>query len=787
MKIKLSRYIHSLSTKLSFCVLFVVTLVFVLGFVWNYVTSREAVSNEVVKRVRTALDGTVIKIDNVLNSVETAVNGMSWVVVENCKDPDKLYRITRMMLVDNPFICGCAVAFAPNHFKDKGLFFSPYSYRVGDSICSKQLGNETYDYHHDDWYQIPKLIGKPYWSEPYFDEGGADVMMTTYSCPLYDKDGNLFAVFTADVSLDWFAEQVNCIRPYENSYNIMISRGGTFLVHREKDVVLNQTFFISSMAMSDNRFKEVGHRMVRGESGVATFKRDGHEFYFVYAPIKTTNWSVAVSCLKSEAFAGVDSMRNSMFWIALTVLCIMAVLCYVIIFRLLAPLMQFAKMANGIAHGNFSAKLPRVKSKGEMRVLRDSFDYMQRSLVKYTEELKTTIANSERIESELRIARAIQMGMVPKIFPPYPDREDVDLYAMLVPAKEVGGDLYDFFIENEKLFFIIGDVSGKGIPASLVMAVTCRLFRTVASHASDPAEIVSSLNNSLSESNGSNMFCTFFLGILDLQSGELQYCNAGHNPPMVIAPDGVVKSLDVQPNIPLGVFRGFPYVTQKTQLDKGAVLFLYTDGVTEAESPTGELYSEKRLDEVLGHGACDAKGFIYNVKNSVDAYAAGAEQSDDITMLCLKYDVDSADETVFEKELHLTNDISEVAKLPLFVNELASEFDLSEEVVFNMNLVLEEAVTNVVMYSYPKGESGSVDLVAKCNGESVTFVLSDAGKPFDPTMVPETDVTLPAEERRIGGLGIFLIKQIMDTVEYRRNEGRNVLVMSKKLNNKINQ
>ena len=203
-----------------------------------------------------------------------------------------------------------------------------------------------------------------------------------------------------------------------------------------------------------------------------------------------------------------------MFWTALAVLLVMALLCYVIIYRLTAPLVQFAQSANDIAHGNFSVKLPRIKSRNEMRMLRDSFDYMQRSLIKYTEELKATVANKERIESELRIARGIQMGMIPKMVPPFPEREDIDLYAMLVPAKEVGGDLYDFFIEDEKLYFIVGDVSGKGIPASLVMAVTCRLFRTVASHVTDPSEIVSSLNNALSESNESNMFCTFFLGIL---------------------------------------------------------------------------------------------------------------------------------------------------------------------------------------------------------------------------------------------------------------------------------
>ena len=766
---------------MSFYILLVVALIFVAGFVWNYRSSRDFVSNEAVERVQASLDGAVMKIDNVLNTVETAVKNMSWVVADNIDDPESMYRLTRMMLVDNSFIIGSAVAFEPNYFEEKGHYFSPYSYRVGDSIYNKQLGREEYDYHYDDWYLIPKILGKPYWSEPYFDEGGADMMMTTYSFPLYDDEGKLFAIFTADVSLDWFTDQVNCISPYENSYNIMISRGGTFIVHSDKSVVLNETFFISSSAIGDSRFKEVGHKMQAGERGVATFERDGQEFYFVYAPIKTTGWSVAVLCLYSEVFAGVDSMRNNMFWIAAFVLVIMAVLCYVTIFRLTAPLAQFAQSANDIAHGNFSARLPRVKSRNEMRMLRDSFDYMQRSLIKYTEELKTTVANNERIESELRIAREIQLGMIPKIFPPFPERKDIDLYAMLVPAKEVGGDLYDFFIEDEKLYFIIGDVSGKGVPASLVMAVTCRLFRTVASHVSDPAEIVASLNNALAESNESNMFCTFFLGILDLQSGKLLYCNAGHNAPLLVAPGGIVTPLDVKPNLPLGVIGGFPYVPQETMLEKGTLLFLYTDGVTEAENPAKELYSDARLKEVLAAANSNVRSLVNDVKSSVDTYAAGTEQSDDITILCLRCNAEEDCMCEVEKELHLVNELSEIAKLPLLVGELASEFNFSEEQVFNFNLVLEEAVTNVVMYAYPEGKSGSIDLVAKCDGKSVMFVVSDSGKPFDPTLVPDADVTLPAEERRVGGLGIFLIRQIMDSVEYRRNGGMNVLVMSKKI------
>ena len=273
-----------------------------------------------------------------------------------------------------------------------------------------------------------------------------------------------------------------------------------------------------------------------------------------------------------------------------------------------------------------------------MKELHDSFEYLQRSLVQYIDELKSTTANKERIESELRIARGIQMGMIPKIFPPFPERDDLALAAKLVPAKEVGGDLYDFFIEDEKLYFIIGDVSGKGIPASLVMAVTCRLFRSVASHFDKPEEIITSLNDSLADGNESNMFCTAFLGVLDLKTGLLRYCNAGHNAPFVIGADGRVVPMNIIPNLPLGLFGGFPYEGQEIQLDKHMMLYMFTDGVNEAENNEKTQFGDIRLMSLLRRTASlEPSDIIDATFTEVTRHADGAEQSDDITIMCIKY------------------------------------------------------------------------------------------------------------------------------------------------------
>ena len=271
--------------------------------------------------------------------------------------------------------------------------------------------------------------------------------------------------------------------------------------------------------------------------------------------------------------------------------------------------------------------LPEVHSKDEIKDLHDSLVYMQQSLSGYVSEQRTTTASKERIESELSIAREIQMGMIPKIFPPYPEREDVDLHAILHPAKEVGGDLYDFFIDNDRLYFVIGDVSGKGVPASLFMAIARSLFRTLAQQATSPAEIMSKMNRSISENNEANMFVTLIIGILDLKTGSLRFCNAGHNPPIIIGADGNTTLLKAKIQLFVGVLEDMEYTDEEITLEKNTRLFLYTDGITEAENASKELYGEDRLLSTLAPlGTFDVRIIVDTVVRSVASHVQQAEE-----------------------------------------------------------------------------------------------------------------------------------------------------------------
>ena len=397
--------------------------------------------------------------------------------------------------------------------------------------------------------------------------------------------------------------------------------------------------------------------------------------------------------------------------------------------------------------------------------------------VKDQSKLESVRSKKDKMDNELRIARGIQMSMVPKQFPPFPERKDVDLSATIVPAREVGGDLYDFFIRNDKLYFCIGDVSGKGVPAALVMAVTRSLFRTVSAHEKSPQRIVSSINESMAEMNDSNMFVTFFCGVLNLYSGHMHFCNAGHNAPILLSES--VERLKVLPNLPLGVMPEMQYVEEDCYLPAGSSIFLYTDGITEAENSSREQFGERRTIETLDP-ALGVKENQERILAGIEDFVGTAERSDDLTMLIIQYlGADKSSET--RRNLVLRNDIQQIPLLAEFILAIAEERHLGKSLAMNLNLALEEAVTNVMLYAYPKDTEGEIDIEAVLKENSIVFNVSDSGKPFNPTEAPEVDTTKSLEDRQIGGLGIHLVRKIMDEVRYARKNGRNILTMIKNI------
>jgi len=304
-----------------------------------------------------------------------------------------------------------------------------------------------------------------------------------------------------------------------------------------------------------------------------------------------------------------------------------------------ARLRIMAKAAQSIGQGNLDVALPGVTGGDEVGQLAETFRYMQASLKEYIRRLMEATAARERIESELKIAREIQTSMLPRIFPPFPDRKEFDIFATMEPAKEVGGDFYDFFLINEsKLCFLMGDVSGKGVPAALFMMITKTLLKNAGLQDVPAHEILSKANDIVALDNNAAMFATVFCAVLDIKSGEVEWANAGHNPPLVYRKGAGFEFLDTGKSFVLGPMPNFKYTSQKIRLNPGDTFFLYTDGVTEAMNARQELFSEARLKESLNKlKDKSATDIIKALRNEIAAFAKGESQSDDITMLALKY------------------------------------------------------------------------------------------------------------------------------------------------------
>ena len=607
-------------------------------------------------------------------------------------------------------------------------------------------------------------------------------MVASYCDVIKDGQGRVIGAINTSLSLSWLSQTVSSLKPYPNSYSIMISRGGTYFVHPDTSKITRQTIFTHTFEQPDTALTRLGHAMQRGEDSMMHTTIGGVSSYVFYQPLGATGCSIAIVCPESDIFSGFDRLRRAVTSIVAVGLLLMLYFFIRIITRELNPLRRLAKEAETIASGQFDAKLPDFKRIDEIGQLTHSFGNMQQSLVRYIDELKETTSQKASIERDLRIASAIQKGMLPEKFPSKADCDDVQIYASLTPAKEVGGDLFDFYFRDEKLFFCIGDVSGKGVPAALVMAVTRAQFRTVSAHESMPERIITRLNDTMSEGNDSNMFVTLFVGVLDLPTGRLRYCNAGHDSPLLIGSG--IGMLPCDSNLPVGVMGDWKFTMQETQIDPGTSIFLYTDGLTEAENIKHDQFTEERILDVakesLATNNHNPHRLVENMTNAVKDFVNGAEQSDDLTMLAIQYTKQQLD-VRYQRSITLANDVQQVPQLAEFIDHVCEAMGFDELTTMQMNLAIEEAVVNVMNYAYPEGTTGSVNVEVQANDVRLKFVISDSGKHFDPTSVAEADTTLSAEDRSIGGLGIYLVRQLMDSVNYERIGGFNVLTLRKKL------
>lgn len=613
-------------------------------------------------------------VKSTLSNVRVAAINNVHEIEQNLGNSQEMYNIVERIVKQNDKIHGCGISFRDGYYPKEGRWFQPLAVKSkSGKIISFNLGSAENDYLNMSWFEEAMTSDEGFWSKPFF-ESNDSVPLIAFLIPIHDASGATVAVLGADLSLEWLREHLKKMdlstfkKLWENTtektkvtpdgkkeleatgtklindvYSFIITDDGTFVSHPDESRILNDNFFRYTQMTPDTLDDHVGHLMTMGLEGFFFADKDkneleieGEKCYLFYAPIEETQWSMGI--VVPSLLVKLNGIIFAGFLLVLIIIAVIVIftVCWFSIRRSTRPLVQLAASAGEVAKGHFDTPLPETKHNDEISLLRDSFMRMQTSLATYVEELKTTATQKAAMENELYIANSIQMAMLPTDFP---ERDEVSIYGMLTPAKAVGGDLFDVLLRDNRLYFCIGDVSGKGVPASLVMAVIRSLFHNISYHSDFPAVIMSGLNEAMTERNDTNMFVTIFVGVLDLDNGQLTYCNAGHDSPLLIGRQ--VRTLPCDSNIPIGVMPQVSFSQQQITIEPETTIFLFTDGLDEAEDSQHNQFGSERIYEVasrqVAEGHHQPKILIEAMTQTVHRFVGDAVQSDDLTMLAVEY------------------------------------------------------------------------------------------------------------------------------------------------------
>lgn len=728
---------NSLARRLTFNIMAVilVMLAIISGIV--YVSVRDYMLNEAQERYQGVLQKNYEEFRRHLSDVYVAARNNVHDIERDIDHPDRLYdhmdRIVRM----NPGVKSSVILFSPEYFsKNKKQFFIPIVRRDSTGRIYIPRTDGVSGYYNATWFKNSMASDSGLWAGSFFDRRRVTnktqrTMLTTYATPVHDQEGTpvgLLCLQLANESMrNAFMKEMEYMnQKYEKghrhqSYCFVIDRHGDYIMHPDNSRILNTSFLEQTKKTSDSLDNRVVAKMVKGENGEAMMDVDGVHSWVYYRTIKYVDWTMVIVVPKDVIFYNGRILNTIILLTMLLGLIAIYFLC-------------------------------------------------RHAIKKITNPVTTQQA---AIERELKIAQGIQLAMLPKALDkPHPGLDaQLDLYASLTAARDVGGDLYDYFLRDNRLFFCIGDVTGKGIPAALLMAVMRAMFRSEARRADKAADIVATMNNNLSEESSSGYFVTMFVGILDLSTGHLDYCNAGHEVPLVAG-----HPLPIKPNLPVGALTDWIFEGQEAQLKDGDLLFLYTDGLSEAKNTSKLSMGREHVQQLAqAHNGDTARQLVELMETEAHRYAGEAEQSDDITLLAIRWkDLGSS--------LTLKPTMDEIGLLKPFVIEAAQRAGISEKEAKRLRLAVEESVANIINY----GEATAITLQTTISDGQLVFTIDDDGQPFNPTEGSATDLTVPADQRPPGGMGIILLQQMTDRQEYQRSNGHNILKLYKK-NSKIKE
>ena len=700
----------SLSARLTYRIMAVVLVMMVAITGVVYFTVRKYMLDEAKERYLGFLLENHQEIRRKLSDVHVAAINNVHDIERDIDNPDRMFdHMVRIVRQNLPIVC-CAILFRQDYYPSKGRVFVPCARRnAADSVVVSRIDSTYNSYFYGEWFQNQLKADESCWTKPYFESqlfaGNQEPrLLTTYTVPIHDRDGHPVALLAADMSLEWLRnELMEDISEINNQYEKgHRHKSYFFIIDQEGTYVIHP-----NKKLMLKPFDEKVAKTMLAHRGTCVTEVDGVRSRLYYRSFKYVDWTMAI-------VAPEDVILSNAKMLNIIILAVMMM-------GLLAIYLFCRRQIKEIA---------------------DPF-----------------AAKKAVMERELNIAHNIQMALLPQSFP---EHSDLDLYATQTPARDVGGDLYDYFVHDGRLVFCIGDVSGKGVPAALLMAVMRSMFRSEARRAESAADVVGTMSRNLCEEYTGGEFVTMFVGVLDLSSGRLDYCNAGHEPPLVSG-----QPMEVKRNLPVGALSDWVYEGGLTQLKPGDMLFLYTDGLSEAKNSTGKLLGRKRVQRLASeHATGTARQLAELMEAEVHRHAGDAEQNDDITMLAIKWQ---------PSQVMMRASMDDISCIEPFISLVAKQVGMEGKEAKRLRLAVEEAVANIINH----GQATAIRLQAKTGDGQLMLTIDDDGQPFDPTADSATDFSMPADERPPGGLGIMFLHQMTDGLEYQRHDGHNVLKIIK--------
>ena len=712
----------SLSKRLTYRIMAVVLVMMavIAGVVYNMV--KEYMLDEAKERYKNMLLSSHEELRRHLSDVYVASKNNMHDIERDIDNPDRMFSHMERIVRQNADIVCCAMLFKQDYYPSKGRVFVPCArLDSADRLVVSRIDSTYNSYFYGEWFQEQMKKDKGCWTKAYFESaffaaGQEPRLLTTYIAPIHNHDGQPVALLAADVSLEYLRDEMmeDVTKMNAQFKGNREHQAYSFVIDHEGTYIIHP----DEKRMLRDTLK--ADTIMTDEIGSATAVIDGVPSWIYYRKIEYVNWTMAVVVPDD-----VIMFNGRMLNIIILLTMVLGLLAIYLFCR-----HQIKEIADPIA------------------------------------------AQKAVMEHELTIAHNIQKALLPQSFP---EHADIDLYATQTPARDVGGDLYDYFVHEGCLVFCIGDVSGKGVPAALLMAVMKSMFRSEAHRADSAAGIVETMNRNLGEEYKGGDFVTMFVGILDLKTGFLDYCNAGHEAPLVAG-----RPLDVKRNLPVGALSDWNYEGQQTQLKPGDMLFLYTDGLSEAKNSTGELLGRKRVQQIVSEHAIDTARQLVGVLEAEERYHAGdAEQNDDITMLAIRWQPNPQLLTFSPSHLTMSASMDEIDRLAPFVSHVAEQAAMEGREAKRLRLAVEEAVANIINH----GQATTITLQATMDDNQLVLTIDDDGQPFNPTGESATDFSVPADERPPGGLGIMFLHEMTDGLEYQRIDGHNVLRIIKRVKN----